>query len=114
MDLLFSEPIIERKREFVNFLCVLKSDTIHINDFKPEPLRIFFFFKQKTAYEIFTDWSSDVCSSDLGGTGRSGHSWRTGRRPAGPSAAGPAGSPGCSPGPCPSGCSWCSGTRSRP
>src|SRR5690606_40796068 len=24
-----------------------------------------FFFKQKTAYEIFTDWSSDVCSSDL-------------------------------------------------
>src|SRR2546430_4298930 len=24
----------------------------------------FFFFKQKTAYEI-TDWSSDVCSSDL-------------------------------------------------
>ena len=27
---------------------------------------IFFFFKQKTAYEIRTrDWSSDVCSSDL-------------------------------------------------
>src|ERR1044071_6795668 len=27
----------------------------------------FFFFKQKTAYEISTrDWSSDVCSSDLG------------------------------------------------
>ena len=27
---------------------------------------IFFFFKQKTAYEIGTgDWSSDVCSSDL-------------------------------------------------
>ena len=26
-----------------------------------------FFFKQKTAYEILTcDWSSDVCSSDLG------------------------------------------------
>src|ERR1044071_4987340 len=26
----------------------------------------FFFFKQKTAYEISTrDWSSDVCSSDL-------------------------------------------------
>src|SRR5699024_12099327 len=24
-----------------------------------------FFFKQKTAYEIETDWSSDVCSSDL-------------------------------------------------
>src|SRR5690606_40323590 len=27
---------------------------------------IFFFFKQKTAYEISRDWSSDVCSSDLG------------------------------------------------
>ena len=28
---------------------------------------VFFFFKQKTAYEIGTgDWSSDVCSSDLG------------------------------------------------
>src|SRR5438270_7816383 len=26
---------------------------------------IFFFFKQKTAYEIDCDWSSDVCSSDL-------------------------------------------------
>src|ERR1044072_2322536 len=26
----------------------------------------FFFFKQKTAYEIYLcDWSSDVCSSDL-------------------------------------------------
>src|SRR3712207_7374606 len=25
----------------------------------------FFFFKQKTAYEIWRDWSSDVCSSDL-------------------------------------------------
>ena len=29
-------------------------------------LFLFFFFKQKTAYEIGTgDWSSDVCSSDL-------------------------------------------------
>ena len=28
----------------------------------------FFFFKQKTAYEIYQcDWSSDVCSSDLVG-----------------------------------------------
>src|SRR2546430_7230966 len=26
---------------------------------------MFFFFKQKTAYEIDCDWSSDVCSSDL-------------------------------------------------
>src|SRR3546814_10113641 len=29
----------------------------------------FFFFKQKTAYEMrISDWSSDVCSSDLIGT----------------------------------------------
>src|SRR3546814_5193825 len=28
----------------------------------------FFFFKQKTAYEMrISDWSSDVCSSDLSG-----------------------------------------------
>src|SRR3546814_4874890 len=32
------------------------------------PIRLvfFFFFKQKTAYELrISDWSSDVCSSDL-------------------------------------------------
>src|SRR3546814_3463872 len=29
-------------------------------------LLLFFFFKQKTAYEMrISDWSSDVCSSDL-------------------------------------------------
>src|SRR3546814_6822647 len=29
----------------------------------------FFFFKQKTAYEMrISDWSSDVCSSDLNGS----------------------------------------------
>src|SRR3546814_6974969 len=29
-------------------------------------VRIVFFFKQKTAYEMrISDWSSDVCSSDL-------------------------------------------------
>src|SRR3546814_10884466 len=29
---------------------------------------LFFFFKQKTAYEMrISDWSSDVCSSDLDG-----------------------------------------------
>src|SRR3546814_8599142 len=39
-------------------------------------LYFFFFFKQKTAYEMrISDWSSDVCSSDLrggehGGEGR--------------------------------------------
>src|SRR3546814_1745752 len=31
-------------------------------------LLFFFFFKQKTAYEMrISDWSSDVCSSDLAG-----------------------------------------------
>src|SRR3546814_6339078 len=29
-------------------------------------ISVFFFFKQKTAYELrISDWSSDVCSSDL-------------------------------------------------
>src|SRR3546814_19546326 len=33
----------------------------------------FVFFKQKTAYEMrISDWSSDVCSSDLRGTGGEG------------------------------------------
>src|SRR3546814_4672403 len=33
----------------------------------------FFFFKQKTAYEMrISDWSSDVCSSDLIAAGRVG------------------------------------------
>src|SRR3546814_3143529 len=30
------------------------------------PVCVFFFYKQKTAYEMrISDWSSDVCSSDL-------------------------------------------------
>src|SRR3546814_9155922 len=34
---------------------------------------VFFFFKQKTAYEMrISDWSSDVCSSDLGRLARHG------------------------------------------
>src|SRR3546814_4285993 len=34
-------------------------------------LSIFFFLKQKTAYEMrISDWSSDVCSSDLDGSAR--------------------------------------------
>src|SRR3546814_7868348 len=35
----------------------------------------FFFFKQKTAYEMrISDWSSDVCSSDLSGKERTSFS----------------------------------------
>src|SRR3546814_1293894 len=31
-------------------------------------MKFFFFFKQKTAYDMsISDWSSDVCSSDLKG-----------------------------------------------
>src|SRR3546814_9995156 len=43
----------------------------------------FFFFKQKTAYEMrISDWSSDVCSSDLGRAARAGadRGRRAGRR----------------------------------
>src|SRR3546814_7598947 len=37
---------------------------------------LFFLFKQKTAYEMrISDWSSDVCSSDL--TTDGGESWRS-------------------------------------
>src|SRR3546814_710988 len=37
----------------------------------------FFFFKQKTAYEVrISDWSSDVCSSDLSATPR--RNWQEG------------------------------------
>src|SRR3546814_20504508 len=54
---------------------------------------IFFFFKQKTAYEMrISDWSSDVCSSDLifgGGGGGAGKPAR-GLPLRGPSAAQPA------------------------
>src|SRR3546814_20906846 len=38
----------------------------------------FFFFKQKTAYEMrISDWSSDVCSSDLRPARRAGPARRT-------------------------------------
>src|SRR3546814_9324606 len=36
-----------------------------------------FFFKQKTAYEMrISDWSSDVCSSDLTKGGNTAAAWR--------------------------------------
>src|SRR3546814_1282701 len=50
----------------------------------------FFFFKQKTAYDMrISDWSSDVCSSDLA-TGSENHvpwresAYRPARRPCAP------------------------------
>src|SRR3546814_9783094 len=37
-------------------------------------VNVFFFFKQKTAYEMrIRDWSSDVCSSDLRGLADGDH-----------------------------------------
>src|SRR3546814_5158610 len=46
-------------------------------------LVLFFFFKQKTAYEMrISDWSSDVCSSDLRAGDRA-HRVSGRRRPAG-------------------------------
>src|SRR3546814_10908814 len=44
---------------------------------------VFFFFKQKTAYEMrISDWSSDVCSSDLGrAEAPARRSWRSCRQP---------------------------------
>src|SRR3546814_16127212 len=43
-----------------------------------------FFFKQKTAYEMrISDWSSDVCSSDLAAAGKAGTDRQcSGRMPA--------------------------------
>src|SRR3546814_9456760 len=42
-------------------LCCSSGDGLCISGYD------FFFFKQKTAYEMrISDWSSDVCSSDLG------------------------------------------------
>src|SRR3546814_1036496 len=40
---------------------------------------VFFFFKQKTAYEMrISDWSSDVCSSDLLAKGCVSTAWAYG------------------------------------
>src|SRR3546814_5607570 len=43
--------------------CVVLYNVILVHDWV---VICFFFFKQKTAYEMrISDWSSDVCSSDL-------------------------------------------------
>src|SRR3546814_6678571 len=56
-------------------------------------LVVFFFFKQKTAYEMrISDWSSDVCSSDLRDRCDS-----TGHSPWAPSSTAPAGREGATP-----------------
>src|SRR3546814_6675811 len=41
-------------------------DSVHLTVLSSVVWLIFFYFKQKTAYEMrISDWSSDVCSSDL-------------------------------------------------
>src|SRR3546814_2353938 len=53
---------------------------------------IFFFFKQKTAYEMrISDWSSDVCSSDLPLANELDHQLRQAEDPRAGSKAGGAG-----------------------
>src|SRR3546814_4683692 len=48
-------------RSMSNLICKLTDERI---------THLIFFFKQKTAYEMrISDWSSDVCSSDLLGAG---------------------------------------------
>src|SRR3546814_2329712 len=48
---------------FLSFLCVFLFRFSYLIFYC---LVCFFFFKQKTAYEMrISDWSSDVCSSDL-------------------------------------------------
>ena len=44
----------------------LGKEYMSVREGRGQCLEYFFFFKQKTAYEIYQcDWSSDVCSSDL-------------------------------------------------
>src|SRR3546814_7193847 len=56
--------VIERLNKGDMFVIVSISIVVLVNDCVCDVL--FFFFKQKTAYEMrISDWSSDVCSSDL-------------------------------------------------
>src|SRR3546814_5815767 len=44
---------------YARFCIIVSGQSVYVVGF-------FFFFKQKTAYEMrISDWSSDVCSSDL-------------------------------------------------
>src|SRR3546814_4998463 len=51
---------------FYNFVYCCVFLYVIIDYIRSALLFVFFFFKQKTAYEMrISDWSSDVCSSDL-------------------------------------------------
>ena len=64
----FVEFIAEEVKKYEGVYVPLKASRLERmmkKSAKPSELH-FFFFKQKTAYEIpLCDWSSDVCSSDL-------------------------------------------------
>src|SRR3546814_4424092 len=63
-------------------------------------LYFFFFFKQKTAYEMrISDWSSDVCSSDLLSFRTRDRPWETTRRSASLQRRATPARPACSPNP---------------
>src|SRR3546814_16724268 len=67
---------------------------------------VFFFFKQKTAYEMrISDWSSDVCSSDLAPRALTGEHCSH-RIDASRSASHATGSTFCPEGSCTSKCKW--------
>src|SRR3546814_4916877 len=51
------------------YMCLM----LVVNECNNQVFMIVFFFKQKTAYEMrISDWSSDVCSSDLRDAGNDG------------------------------------------
>src|SRR3546814_1245528 len=50
----------------VTYCCLICINLIMLACYLYSCIFFFFFFKQKTAYEMrISDWSSDVCSSDL-------------------------------------------------
>ena len=62
--------MMKKSKDYDDWLCSLvKADCwqpFAARTLERERWGVFFFFKQKTAYEmVYSDWSSDVCSSDL-------------------------------------------------
>src|SRR3546814_4462522 len=53
-------------RILYSIICVVATSATQIEQILRIGISTIFFFKQKTAYEMrISDWSSDVCSSDL-------------------------------------------------
>src|SRR3546814_6188396 len=50
----------------IKYYSCVTCNLFYLSGFCSVGIMLFFFFKQKTAYEMrISDWSSDVCSSDL-------------------------------------------------